>query len=203
MPAPDLILASTSTYRRELLARLRLPFRVVSPEVDETPAAGESPAALAKRLALAKADAVARRHPAAWVLGSDQVASADGRAAIGKPGSHAAAVAQLRAASGLELSFHTAVALHNHETGFAACETDETRVRFRELDDAMIERYLGLEPAYDCAGAARVEALGIALAERIDSRDPSALVGLPLVAVCSLLARAGLPVLDAAWGEAR
>ncbi len=203
MPRPDLVLASTSIYRRELLARLRLPFRVVPPEVDETPMEGEPPAALARRLALAKADAVAAQEPAAWVVGSDQVASADGREAIGKPGGHAAAVAQLRAASGRELCFHTAVALVNRRAGFSACELTETRVRFRRLDDATIERYLRLEPAYDCAGAARSEALGIALVERIRDDDPSALVGLPLVALCSLLARAGMPVLGEAWDASR
>jgi len=203
MPLPDLILASTSVYRRELLARLRLPFRVAAPQVDESPANGELPASLARRLALAKAAAVAALHPRAWVIGSDQVASADGRSGIGKPGSHAAAAAQLRAASGRELSFHTAVALVNRDAGFSAVEECETRVRFRRLDDAMIERYLQLEPAYDCAGAARSEALGIALVESIGDDDPSALVGLPLVAVCSMLARAGLPVLGDAWGEVR
>ncbi len=203
MPLPDLILASTSVYRRELLARLRLPFRVVSPAVDESPAEGELPAPLARRLALAKAEAVAALHPQAWVIGSDQVASADGRTGIGKPGGHAAAVAQLRAASGRELSFHTAVALVNQGAGFSAIEECGTRVRFRHLDDATIERYLRLEPAYDCAGAARSEALGIALVDRITNDDPSALVGLPLVAVCSLLAHAGLPVLGDDWGQAR
>jgi septum formation protein len=203
MPAPDLVLASTSVYRRELLARLRLPFRVVAPEVDETPADGEPPGRLARRLARAKAEAVAAREPRAWVIGSDQVASADGRDTIGKPGDHAAAVAQLRAASGRELVFHTAVALVNREAGFADCDTVETRVRFRRLDDETIERYLRLEPAYDCAGAARSEALGIALVERISDDDPSALVGLPLIAVCSLLERAGLPVLGGAWGPSR
>src|SRR5690606_10126782 len=147
--------------------------------------------------------AVAALHPRAWVIGSDQVASADGRSGIGKPGSHAAAAAQLRAASGRELSFHTAVALVNRDAGFSAVEECETRVRFRRLDDAMIERYLQLEPAYDCAGAARSEALGIALVESIGDDDPSALVGLPLAAVCSMLARAGLPVLGDAWGEVR
>ena len=203
MPLPDLILASTSVYRRELLARLRLPFRVVPPEVDESPAAGELPAPLARRLALAKAEAVARLHPRAWVIGSDQVASADGLSGIGKPGDHAAAVAQLRAAAGRELSFHTAVALVNRDAGFSALEECVTRVRFRDLDEATIERYLRLEPAYDCAGAARSEALGIALVDRLTSDDPTALVGLPLVALCSLLERAGLPVLGDGWGEAR
>ncbi len=200
---PDLVLASSSVYRRELLSRLRLPFRVVSPEVDERPAEGERPADLARRLALAKAEAVAAREPGAWVIGSDQVATADGRGTIGKPGDHARAVAQLREASGRELVFHTAVALVNRDAGFVACEDVETRVRFRPLDDATIERYLRLEPAYDCAGAARSEALGIALVERISDDDPSALVGLPLITVCSLLARAGLPVLGEAWDEGR
>ena len=202
-PTPELVLASTSIYRRELLARLRLPFRVVAPEVDESPRDGEPPPALARRLALAKAEAVAEREPTAWVIGSDQVASADGRTPVGKPGDHAAAVGQLRAASGRELVFHTAVALVNREAGFASCDAVETRVRFRRLDEATIERYLRLEPAYDCAGPARSEALGIALVERIGDDDPSALVGLPLISVCSLLARAGLPVLGDAWGASR
>lgn len=201
MPPVDLVLASTSPYRRELLGRLRIPFRVEAPETDETPLAGELPAATARRLALAKADAVARRHPDAWVIGSDQVASIDGRRGIGKPGTHARAVEQLRAASGRDVAFHTAVALVCQRTGFAACAADETRVRFRPLDDALIERYLALEPAYDCAGAARGEALGIALVETIASSDPTALTGLPLIATCTLLERAGLPVLGPARGQ--
>lgn len=195
MPVPDLILASTSVYRRELLERLRLPFRIVAPGVDEQGLPGERPAAMARRLALAKAAAVAVAHPHSWVIGSDQVATLDDVGSIGKPGSHRAAQAQLRAASDRELHFHTAVALHCVDTGFAACELDTTRVRFRVLDEAIIARYLDLEPALDCAGAARSEALGIALVERIASDDPTALIGLPLIAVCTLLARAGLPVL--------
>lgn len=195
MPAA-LILASTSRYRRELLLRLRLPFEVVAPAVDETPLAGEAPADLAKRLALAKAREVARRHPAAVVIGSDQVADLDGEP-IGKPGTHERAVAQLSRMSGRMVVFQTAVAVVHADQGFEKVALAPVRVRFRPLDAAEIERYLRLEQPYDCAGSAKSETLGIALLDAIDSDDPTALVGLPLIRTCALLRAAGLDPLAA------
>lgn len=186
---PPLILASTSRYRRELLSRLCLPFDAVAPEVDETPLAGEAPAALAERLALEKARVVAGRHPGAIVIGSDQVADLEGEA-IGKPGTHERAAAQLRRMSGREVVFQTAVAVV--APGLAAIERAEVRVRFRTLTDAAIERYLRADQPYDCAGSAKVESLGVALLEAVESDDPTALVGLPLIRTCALLRRAGL-----------
>jgi septum formation protein len=186
---PALILASTSRYRQELLSRLRIPFEAVAPEVDETALPGEAPAALAERLALAKARAVAARVPGAVVLGSDQVAELDGNA-IGKPGTHENAARQLRRMSGREVVFQTAVAVV--APGVAAIERAEVRVRFRELSDAAIEAYLRADEPYDCAGSAKVESLGIALLEAVESDDPTALVGLPLIRTCALLRRAGL-----------
>lgn len=197
-PAPasrPLVLASTSPYRRELLGRLGLPFETVAPQVDESPLPGEPASALALRLSLAKAEAVAARHPEALVIGSDQAATIDGHALIGKPGTHRRAVEQLRAASGRCLHFHTGLALLCAASGFRRAEVVETRVRFRRLDDAEIETYLAREPAYDCAGSAKVEGLGIALLESVEGPDPTALVGLPLVALTGLLAAAGRPVL--------
>lgn len=186
---PVLILASTSRYRQELLTRLRLPFEAVAPDVDEAPLPGEAPAALAERLALAKARAVAASRPEAVVIGSDQVADLDGEA-LGKPGSHAAAQAQLRRMSGREVVFQTAVAVVAR--GLAAIERAEVRVRFRDLSDAEIDTYLRADEPYDCAGSAKVESLGIALLAAVESDDPTALIGLPLIRTCSLLRRAGL-----------
>ena len=186
---PQLILASTSRYRHELLSRLRLPFDAMAPDVDETALPGETPAALAERLALAKARAVAARFPQAIVIGSDQVADLAG-VAIGKPGSHEAAAAQLRRMSGREVIFQTAVAVV--APGLAAIDRAEVRVRVRELSDTAIETYLRADQPYDCAGSAKVESLGIALLEAVESDDPTALVGLPLIRTCALLRRAGL-----------
>ena len=186
-----LVLGSTSRYRRELLERLRQPFEVLAPEVDETPLAGEAPAALAQRLALAKARAVAAQRPDAIVIGSDQVADLDGEP-LGKPGNHERAVAQLRRMSGQTVLFQTALAVVCLETGFEASELAVVRVVFRELDDATIERYLRAEQPYDCAGSAKSEGLGIALLERIDNDDPTALTGLPLIHTARLLRQAGL-----------
>lgn len=196
MDTPPLILGSTSRYRRELLERLRLPFTVVAPQVDETPAAGEAPAALALRLALAKARAVAALHPQAVVIGSDQVADLAGEP-IGKPGTHERAREQLRRMSGREVVFQTAVAVARADTGYARVLLAPVRVRFRALGDAEIERYLEAERPYDCAGSAKSEALGIALLEAIESDDPTALVGLPLIRTCTLLREAGLDPLAA------
>jgi septum formation protein len=194
---PPLILGSTSRYRRELLQRLRLPFEVLAPQVDETPRPAELPADLARRLALEKARDVAARRPHAVVIGSDQVADLDGEA-IGKPGSHERARAQLQRMSGRGVVFQTAVAVVG-PGGFQRCELAPVRVRFRVLRDVEIERYLTLEQPYDCAGSAKCETLGIALLEAIESDDPTALVGLPLIRTCALLRAAGLdPVLAAA-----
>jgi septum formation protein len=192
---PALILASTSRYRRELLARLRLPFEVLAPQVDETARAGEAPATLAERLALAKADAVAALHPRAVVIGADQVADLDGRP-IGKPGDHPRAVAQLRAMSGRSVVFHTAVAVRRADTGYARVLLAPVRVQFRALTDLEIDHYLRAEQPYDCAGSAKAEALGIALLEAIHSDDPTALIGLPLIRTCTLLREAGLDPLS-------
>ena len=194
LPRP-LILGSTSPYRRELLQRLRLPFEVVRPEVDETPHAGELPVALAQRLAMEKALAVARQHPQAVVIGSDQVADLDGEP-LGKPGTHERAVAQLQRMRGHTVVFQTAVAVVCIESGFAEQALAQVKVQFRQLSDAAIETYLRAEEPYDCAGSAKSEGLGIALLERIDNQDPSALVGLPLIHTCRLLRAAGLPLLN-------
>ncbi len=188
---PTLILASTSRYRRELLARLRLPFEVRAPEVDETPLPGERPAALAQRLALAKAHAVAALFPQAVVIGSDQVADLDGEP-IGKPGTHERAVAQLRAMHGRSVVFQTAVAVVRGSTGYVGAALAPVTVRFRQLSDAEIESYLHAEQPYDCAGSAKVETLGIALVDAVESDDPTALIGLPLIRTCSLLREAGI-----------
>jgi len=188
---PALILASTSRYRRELLERLRMPFSVAAPEIDEGALPGEMPRATAARLALAKAHAVASLQPDAVVIGSDQVAELDG-VPFGKPGSHARAVAQLRAMSGRTVVFHTAVAVLRLSSGFTAETLAAVTVRVRELDDAEIEHYLQAEQPYDCAGSAKAETLGIALLESIDSDDPTALIGLPLIRTCAMLRAAGL-----------
>ena len=191
-PAPrPLVLGSTSVYRRELLQRLRLPFTVAAPAVDETPLPGEPPAQLAQRLALAKAHAVATLHPEAVVIGSDQVADLAGQP-LGKPGDHARATAQLQRMRGHTVVFHTAVAVVCHASGFVQTDLAPVRVRFRELSDAEIERYLRSEQPYDCAGSAKSEGLGISLLEAIDSDDPTALIGLPLIRTCRLLRAAGL-----------
>ncbi len=193
---PPLVLGSTSRYRRELLERLRLPFDVAAPQVDETPAPGEAPRELALRLALAKARAVAALRPEAVVIGSDQVADLEGQP-IGKPGTHERAVEQLRRMSGRSVVFHTAVAVVRPVTGFERVDLAPVTVRFRTLDDREIEAYLRAEQPYDCAGSAKSEGLGIALLEAIESDDPTALVGLPLIRTCALLRAAGLPVLRA------
>ena len=188
---PPLILGPTSRYRRELLQRLRLPFEVVSPEVDESALPDETPAELALRLALAKARAVAALHPNAVVIGADQVADLDGHA-LGKPGNHDKALAQLRHLSGRQAVFQTAVAVVRADTGYEEALLAPVTVRFRTLNDDEIERYLRLDEPYDCAGSAKSETLGIALLDAIDSDDPTALVGLPLIRTCRMLRQAGL-----------
>ena len=195
---PPLILGSTSRYRRELLARLRLPFDVAAPAVDETPRPGEAPADLALRLALAKGRDVAARHPGAVVIGADQVCDFDGEP-IGKPGTHERAVAQLTRLSGRTAMFQTALAVLRPSTGFERAMLVPVRVQFRALSAAEIERYLKLEQPYDCAGSAKCETLGIALLDAIHSDDPTALVGLPLIRTAALLREAGLdPMMHAA-----
>ena len=185
-----LILASTSIYRRELLERLRLTFDVARPDVDETPRSNESPRDLAVRLARAKAAAVAAQQTDdAWVLGSDQVAELDGQP-LGKPGVRDAAITQLMAMRGRSVRFHTALCLA-HPDGRSFAEIDLTEVNFRTLEDAEIARYVDAEQPFDCAGSFKSEGLGITLFERIDNQDPTALVGLPLIATCRLLRQAG------------
>lgn len=191
LAAPELILASTSPYRRELLHRLRLPFRVIAPGVDETPGPTETPALLAERLALAKARVVAREQPQAVVIGSDQVADLGGQC-LGKPLTHERARQQLRQMRGRCVIFQTAVAVVSQARGFEQLRRAEVRVQFADLSDAQIEHYLLAEQPYDCAGSARSEALGIALLRSIDSDDPTALIGLPLIRTCELLRAAGI-----------
>ena len=186
-----LVLGSTSRYRRELLQRLNLTFDVAAPDVDETPEPGETPRTLALRLALAKALAVARQHPSAIVIGSDQVADLAGEP-LGKPGNHERAVQQLQRMQGHTVVFQTAVAVVCLATGFEQVELAPVEVKFRDLSDAEIERYLRAERPYDCAGSAKSEGLGIALLDAIHSDDPTALVGLPLIRTCRMLRAAGL-----------
>ncbi len=193
-PGRALVLGSTSPYRRELLTRLRIPFTVTSPEVDETPQAGESPRDLALRLALAKAQAVAVLHPEAVVIGSDQVADLDGQP-LGKPGEHAKAVAQLQRMRGQVVIFQTAVSVVCLANGFEDTQLAAVKVKFRDLSDAEIEAYLRAEEPYDCAGSAKSEGLGIALLESIDNDDPTALVGLPLIRTCQMIRAAGVRIL--------
>jgi len=195
--APALILGSTSRYRRELLSRLRLPFTVAAPDVDETPQVGETPEALARRLALAKAYAVATQHPEAVVIGSDQVADLNGEP-LGKPGNHTRAVQQLQRMRGHTVVFQTAVAVVCLATQFEQIDLAPVRVRFRDLSDAEIDAYLRAEEPYDCAGSAKSEGLGIALLETIDNDDPTALIGLPLIRTCRMLRSAGIDVLGVA-----
>ncbi len=189
-----LILGSTSAYRRELLGRLRVPFAVEAPDVDETPLPDEPPAALARRLALAKAMAVAQRHPDCIIIGSDQVADLDGLP-LGKPGTHARAVAQLRQMRGKTVVFQTALAVVCLESRFCQQDLAPVKVIFRDLDDAEIENYLQQERPYDCAGSAKSEGLGIALLDAIESDDPTALVGLPLIRTSRMLRAAGMQLL--------
>jgi septum formation protein len=191
---PALILASTSTYRRQLLERLRLPFTCSAPGVDETRRSGERPLALVVRLARAKAAAVALQHPDAWVVGSDQVAvraGTEGELILGKPGTDSFCIEQLRGCSGQTLSFLTAVAVVQHNGHFVHEFLDTTQVIFRTLDDATIARYVALESPFDCAGGFKSEGLGITLCESIDSTDPSALIGLPLIRLSSVLRNVG------------
>ncbi len=194
MQTRSLILGSTSPYRRELLSRLRIPFSVQSPEVDETPLEGERPMQLAQRLALAKAIAVAEKNPNAVVIGSDQVADLNGMS-LGKPGNFDRAMLQLRQMSGQTVVFQTALAVVCLDSGFEQTDLASVRVQFRVLSDAEIEVYLQREKPYDCAGSAKSEGLGIALLESIANDDPTALVGLPLIRTCNVLRAAGIKIL--------
>jgi len=188
---PRLILASTSPYRRELLARLGVPFETQRPGTDETALPGETPADLTRRLAIAKATDVAARQPKAWVIGSDQIAELDGQP-LGKPGDRDGAIAQLRAMSGRAIAFRTGLALCHGEQCLATIDT--TTVRFRPLTSGEIARYVDAEQPFDCAGSFKCEGLGISLFEAIESRDPTALVGLPLIETARLLREAGFEV---------
>lgn len=192
---PRLILASSSAYRKQLLGRLRLPFEVAAPDLDERPLPGETPSATALRLAVAKAAAVAASLPGSLVIGSDQVATLDGQQ-IGKPGNHACALAQLQAMRGRSVIFHTALCLWDGRQPDAQLATQveniQTAVTFRNLPDAELDAYLRIEQPYDCAGSAKNEGLGIAILEKIDSSDPTALTGLPLIALTNMLRKAGV-----------
>jgi septum formation protein len=189
-----LVLGSTSRYRRELLARLNVPFDVAAPDVDETPLANEAPLALAQRLALAKAQAVAAKFPHAVVIGSDQVADLHGEP-LGKPGTHERATEQLQRMRGQTVIFQTALAVVCQATGFVQQDVAQVKVLFRDLTDEEIENYLRAEQPYDCAGSAKSEGLGIALLERIDNDDPTALVGLPLIRTARMIRAAGVRLL--------
>jgi septum formation protein len=195
MPSPRrIVLASTSRYRRALLERLGMPFECADPQANESPLPGEAPAATALRLAEAKARAVAPRFPDALVIGSDQVASCEG-IRLDKPGNHANAVRQLTAVSGKTASFDTGVVVIDTKTGKHSGRIVGCRVTFRSLKPEQIETYLRIEQPYDCAGSAKAEGLGITLIERIDTEDPTSLIGLPLIALTEMLAEAGAPVL--------
>ena len=192
---PRLILGSGSAYRRELLSRLGIPFEVVVPDIDESALTGETPQATALRLAQAKAAAIAARHPGALVIGSDQVATLDGEQ-IGKPGNHENALKQLQTMRGRRVIFHTALCLlDGRKSGSEAVQVQnvQTFVTFRDLPDAELDAYLKIEQPYDCAGSARNEGLGIAILEKIESDDPTALTGLPLIALTTMLRKAGVP----------
>jgi septum formation protein len=188
---PAIVLASTSPYRRQLLERLRLPFTVQAPGVEETPLAAERPRDTAIRLALEKARRVAQDQPQAIVIGSDQVAELDGLA-IGKPLTHETALQQLTLMQGRRVDFHTALAVVRRSTGQVGNDCVLTEVRFRRLPRIQLERYVRLDQPFDCAGSARIESLGICLIESVGSDDPTALIGLPLIALTSILAGFGV-----------
>jgi len=191
-----LVLASTSRYRRELLSRLHLPFEILSPDVDETPLPGESPSATALRLSALKAQAASSAYPDALIIGSDQVLMLDSEQ-LGKPGNFAKAFTQLKKMQGRAMVFHTALTLLNSRTGNVQTRDVPTVVHIRSLTDAQITTYLEKEQPYDCAGSAKSESLGIALMTRMDSPDPTALIGLPLMALTEMLLNEGVDVLTA------
>lgn len=195
-PFPRIILGSGSKYRKELLSRLRLPFEVIVPDIDETPHAGEAPQLTALRLARAKAAAIGAAHPNAIVIGSDQVATLDDQQ-IGKPGNHANALKQLQRMRGRRVTFHSALCVWDGRQSdpgkTAQIANVQTFVTFRDLPDNELDAYLRIEQPYDCAGSAKNEALGIAVLEIIESTDPTALTGLPLIALTSMLRNCGVP----------
>ncbi|HTD02884.1 Maf-like protein [Undibacterium sp.] len=195
-PIKRLILGSSSIYRRELLSRLQLPFETISPDIDEAPLAGEAPEQTALRLAKEKAAAIARQAPNALIIGSDQVATLDGEQ-IGKPGNHANALQQLQKMRGRQVIFHTALCLLDagepDSTFGLQLVNVQTLVSFRDLPDHELDAYLRIEQPYDCAGSAKNEGLGIAIIEKIESSDPTALTGLPLIALTTMLRNAGMP----------
>lgn len=193
MPTPQLILASSSVYRRELLQRLQLPFMVVSPDVDETPLAGEAPQDTALRLAQVKARKVGEQHPEGLIIGCDQVATLDGQQ-LGKPLTHDNAVRQLQAMRGRSVIFHSALCLYNADSGRMQAEVVPYVVEFRDLSDAQIENYLRKEQPYHCAGSAKSEGLGIALMHSMRGDDPNALIGLPLIRLVTMLANEGVQI---------
>jgi septum formation protein len=197
LPPRSLILGSTSVYRRQLLERLGLPFTVQAPNVDETPHRHEAPASLATRLALAKARAVSKKFPGSVVIGCDQVADLHGDS-LGKPGDYTRATEQLRRMRGNTVIFQTAMAVVCEETGFCSEVLVPVQVKYRDFSDQEIDFYLRTEQPYDCAGSCKSEGLGIALLSAIENDDPTSLVGLPLIRLCSLLRAAGLPLLGAA-----
>jgi septum formation protein len=197
MNRPTIVLASTSRYRRELLGRLRIAFGVEAPQVDEAPLAGETPRETALRLAIAKAREVQSRFPGAVVIGSDQVAEIDGTA-LGKPMFHSAALAQLERMQGRTVVFHTALAIAGPGRDALQVGNVPTTVLMRTLPRAALERYLRLDEPYDCAGAAKIESLGIALVASVESNDPTALIGLPLIRLTAMLAEAGVEILTQA-----
>lgn len=190
-PLPPLILASGSRYRRELLERLRVPFSVDTPDIDETPAPGETPHETSLRLARQKAQAVAARHPGAVIIGSDQVATFEGRQ-IGKPGNFENAMTQLRDMRGKVVEFHSALCVYDARNGESQAKDVVTRVKFRDLPDDVLAAYLHAETPYDCAGSAKSEGLGIMLLETIENDDPTALIGLPLIALVTMLMHTGI-----------
>ncbi len=183
---PKIILASSSPYRRKLLERLGLPFKVVAPRVDETPSPGEAPETLVKRLAVAKATTVAQKRRGTLVIGSDQVAVNRGKI-VGKPANHEQAVQQLCEASGSTVVLYTGLALVNSDSGHVQSDVIPFRVTFRKLSDEQIENYLRSEQPYDCTGSVKVEGLGIGLLERLEGDDPNALIGLPLIRLVRML----------------
>lgn len=192
-PSADLVLGSTSPFRQALLQRLGLPFTVDAPDVDESQHPGETPRALVLRLAEAKARAVARRHPTALIIGSDQVACIDDQI-LGKPGTRAKAVEQLRASVGRAVTFHTGLCLLNAASGRAQLACEPFRVHFRQLSEAQIGRYLDAEQPFNCAGSFKSEGLGISLFERMEGDDPNALIGLPLIRLVAMLENEGIAV---------
>jgi septum formation protein len=192
--SPKLILASSSSYRRELLERLKIPFEVIAPEVDETPRSGEMPEKLVERLAVEKARKIAGQKPGTLVIGSDQVAVYNGHI-VGKPHSHDMAVEQLQSASGRTVTLYTGLALVNADTQRVQCEVIPYRVTFRALTDAQIESYLRKEQPYSCAGSVKSEGLGIALLEKFEGDDPNTLIGLPLIRLVRMLENEGLKII--------